>query len=237
MTGSARCRWNYCRGAETPAPAARDARPARDAHAGTRWRQKRVRHQLDGADLTLFIPAGDAQIALLQLRRKRAAHAVPAVVALFNALPAIGAGNQRIRPQLDDGRGLHQRAAEGRSPSALRCRFPHVRRPASRARCGRIQSPRAESRRRCRGKECCFPGIADRGKRAFRVTIRAAGNDPDGIVLRQRLAGGDRRVASQSYFTGCSSTAAASSIAGEWPDGQQYRGDNRRQGRGVKGFS
>ncbi len=98
---------------ETPAPAARDARPARDAHAGTRWRQKRVRHQLDGADLTLFIPAGDAQIALLQLRRKRAAHAVPAVVALFNALPAIGAGNQRIRPQLDDGRGLHQRAAEG----------------------------------------------------------------------------------------------------------------------------
>ncbi|GHK52435.1 hypothetical protein KPZU09_21710 [Klebsiella pneumoniae] len=72
-----------------------------------------MRHQLDGADLTLFIPAGDAQIALLQLRRKRAAHAVPAVVALFNALPAIGAGNQRIRPQLDDGRGLHQRAAEG----------------------------------------------------------------------------------------------------------------------------
>ncbi len=46
------------------------------------------------------------------------------------------------------------------------------------------------------------------------MTIRAAGNDPDGIVLRQRLAGGDRRVASQSYFTGCSSTAAASSIAG-----------------------
>ena len=143
---------------ETPAPAAaRDARPARDAHAGTRWRQKRVRHQLDGADLTLFIPAGDAQIALLQLRGKRAAHAVPAVVALFNALPTIGAGNQRIRPQLDDGRGLHQRAAEGaRSPSALRCRFPHVRRPASRARCGRIQSPRAESRRRCRGKEMLF---------------------------------------------------------------------------------
>jgi hypothetical protein len=33
--------------------------------------------------------------------------------------------------------------------------------------------------------------IADSGKRAFRVTIRAAGNDPDGIVLRQRVAGGD----------------------------------------------
>ena len=42
-------------------------------------------------------------------------------------------------------------------------------------------------------RNAVFPGIADRGKRAFRVTIRAAGNDPDGIVLRQRLAGGDRR--------------------------------------------
>ena len=78
-----------------------------------------------------------------------------------------------------------------------------------------------------------FPGIADRGKRAFRVTIRAAGNDPDGIVLSASPEAIDE-VVSQSYFTGCSSTAAASSIAREWPDGQQYRGDNRRQGRGVK---
>ncbi|VTO22224.1 Uncharacterised protein [Klebsiella variicola] len=43
--------------------------------------KKRVRHQLDGADLTLFIPAGDAQIALFQLTGKRAVHPVPAVVA------------------------------------------------------------------------------------------------------------------------------------------------------------
>ncbi len=111
MTGSARCRWNVCRG-ETPAPAARDARPARDAHAGTRWRQNGCVTS-STARISPSSSAGDAQIALLQLRRKRAAHAVPAVVALFNALPAIGAGNQRIRPQLDDGRGLHQRAAEG----------------------------------------------------------------------------------------------------------------------------
>jgi hypothetical protein len=71
MTGSARCRW-VCRGAQTPAPAAQDAVQRVTFMLEQGGDKKRVRHQLDGADLTLFIPAGDAQIALLQLAGKRA---------------------------------------------------------------------------------------------------------------------------------------------------------------------
>ena len=42
-------------------------------------------------------------------------------------------------------------------------------------------------------RDAVFAGIADRSKGPLRMTIRATGNDPDGIVLGQRLAGDDRR--------------------------------------------
>lgn len=156
--------------------------------------KKRVRHQLDGADLALFIPAGDAQIALLQLRGKRAVHPVAAVVALFNALPTIGAGNQRISPQLDDGSSLHQRAVEGSDhhpPFAVGFRMTGVL-PAEHV-TGVFNHRMLKAAAGTEERNAVFTGIADSDKRTFRVTIRAAGNDPDGIVLRQRVAGGDRR--------------------------------------------
>ena len=153
-----------------------------------------MRHQLDGADLTLFIPAGDAQIALFQLSGKRAVHPVPAVVALFNALPAIGAGNQRIRPQLDDGGGLHQRTAKGSDhhpPFAVSFRMTGIL-PAEHV-TGVFNHRVLKAAAGAEERDAVFAGIADRSKGPLRMTIRATGNDPDGIVLGQRLAGDDRR--------------------------------------------
>lgn len=62
---------------------------------------KWMRHQLNDADITSFIPTGYPKIAAFKLGGKILRYAVVAVIPLGDNIPSVGFGNQRIGSQLN----------------------------------------------------------------------------------------------------------------------------------------
>lgn len=70
-------------------------------HAERVCRQKRMRHQLNGTDITSLIPASHTKITALKLGGKIFRYAIVAVIPLGDNTPSVGFGNQRIGPQFN----------------------------------------------------------------------------------------------------------------------------------------
>lgn len=66
-----------------------------------RRHKKRMRHQLDRADIAIVIPAGHPQIAAFQLTGKRVRNTIVTVIAFRNDRLTIGFGDQRIGAQFN----------------------------------------------------------------------------------------------------------------------------------------
>lgn len=98
--------------AALPELTARVFPPALHVHAERVCRQKRMRHQLNGTDITSLIPASHTKITALKLGGKIFRYAIVAVIPLGYNTPSVGFGNQRIGPQFNIIRFLYQRAGQ-----------------------------------------------------------------------------------------------------------------------------